>query len=316
MTAVTGRGSRVAILGATGPTGRQLARELGGRGMTVRAVSRSAANLARVFAATAVEQHAADMLDAKATLAAIESAELVVDCIGAPIARIEDHPATARSIAAAIRATGARAVQVSSWWAYVPIRRLPLDESQPRPAGNRLARARREGEDVLADAGAAIAHLPDFFGPEVQASVLQQALAAAADGKPVSWIGRPDTQREYGFVPDAMRMVADLAGHADAFGRHWIVPGAGPITGRAIVALAERHLGRKLRLRAAGPLLLPLLAPFVPELRALRPMLGAYLRPLAFDGTRLRRLLGEPRLTPYDVAIPRTLDWLRARGPG
>jgi hypothetical protein len=60
-------------------------------------------------------------------------------------------------------------------------------------------------------AGAAVVHLPDFFGPEVHTSTVQNALEEAISGKPVSWMGQSDTPREAAYVPDAMRIVANLA---------------------------------------------------------------------------------------------------------
>jgi hypothetical protein len=44
-------------------------------------------------------------------------------------------------------------------------------------------RFRREPEDILLDAGAAVVNLPDFHGPEVHVNTLQQALVEAVAGK-------------------------------------------------------------------------------------------------------------------------------------
>jgi hypothetical protein len=80
-----------------------------------------------------------------------------------------------------------------------------MNESHPRIGGPPWVRYRREAEDVLCTAGAAILHLPDFYGPRVHVSTLQNALNEAASGKTVNWLGRTDVQREYIYVPDAMR---------------------------------------------------------------------------------------------------------------
>jgi nucleoside-diphosphate-sugar epimerase len=204
---------------------------------------------------------------------------------------------------------------VSSYWAYLPFRRLPVDESHPREGGNAYIQARRAAEDILAAAGAAIVHLPDFFGPFVHISMLQQPLADAANGRVMNWVGSPRLAREYIFVPDAMRLVAALARRAEAYGQHWAFPGAGPLTGPEAAAIASAHLGRRVKLRTAGSVLLRLVSLFNRDLRDFLPMVPHYLRPMRYDGGKLARLLGEPELTPYDEAIPQTLDWLRASGP-
>src|SRR5690606_8746625 len=216
----------------------------------------------------------------------------------------------------AARATGASIVHVSSFWAYLPIRYLPLDEKHPRDDGNRFIVARREAEDVLLDAGAAIAHLPDFFGPEVHTSTLQRALEEIVDGKPVNWIGSRDVEREYAFVPDATRIIAELARTREAFGKRWIVPGAGPLSLDRLVKIAERHTNVRVRTRTAGVLTLKMASLFLPSLREFLPMAPHYVRPISYDGSRLRALLGELPVTPYEESVPATLGWLRARRAG
>ena len=216
--------TKIAIVGATGPTGIHLVAELRLNTAVVRAIARDMDKLARLFPDTAVEKRAADILDADATLRAVEGCDLVYDCIGLPGDRMHLHPVTARNIAGALRHTKARCVQVSSYWAYYPQVRTEMNESHPRNGGPPWVRYRREAEDVLREAGAAILHLPDFYGPHVHVSTLQNALNEAASGKTINWLGRPDTQREYIYVPDAMRIAAAIGARAEAFGGHWCAP--------------------------------------------------------------------------------------------
>jgi nucleoside-diphosphate-sugar epimerase len=301
---------QAAVVGATGPTGRHLVRELLRRGVSVRAVSRSEGNLRRAFGEAKVKRTVADGLNAVALRRALAGCDIVFDCIGLPLEQIADYPGTARNIAAAISGSGARAVQISSYWAYLPLRQLPLSEKHPRTGGNRLMKIRREAEDILRGAGAAIANLPDFYGPEVHASSLQQVLMEAAAGKRINWIGSPETPREYIYVRDAMQAVISLASCKQAYGELWIIPGAGMISLTQIVEIAANHLGRTLKVRSAGPLMLRLISLFVKELREFLPMVPTYLQPISYDGTKLRRLLGNIPATPYAEGIPCTLDWL------
>jgi uncharacterized protein YbjT (DUF2867 family) len=163
-----------AILGATGPTGIDLANILHGQRVAVRVVSRSAANLQRAFGEPAFEKVVEDVLDANAAMRAVDGCPLVYDCLGLPADQMHLHPAAARNIAKAVRATGARCIQVSSYWAYLPLQRSLLNEAHPRSGGPDWVRWRREAEDVLRDAGAAILHLPDFYGPDVHTSTAER----------------------------------------------------------------------------------------------------------------------------------------------
>jgi nucleoside-diphosphate-sugar epimerase len=292
-----------------------LAAELARSGAAVRVVSRSKARLALAFKGLETEQVAADMSNAEDARRAIEGCDVVFDCIGLPADRFADHPRTARQIAAALAPTGARAVHVSSYWAYLPLRRSPVDETHPREGGNAYMRGRREAEDILRDVGAAVVNLPDFYGPQVHSSSLQQALGEMAAGKTVNGIGSPDTAREYIYVPDAMKAVAALAGHEQAYGKHWVVPGAGPVSLARIARIAGDHLGTQVRVRSAGRLVLRLVSLFSRPLREFMPMVPTYLQPIAYDGSKLRLLLGQVPVTPYEEGVPQTLDWLLRRNP-
>lgn len=106
-------------------------------------------------------------------------------------------------------------------------------------------------------------NLPDFYGPEVHTATLQQTLAQAVEGKTVNWVGSLDTAREHVYVPDAMKAVAQLAFHEEVYGKHWFVPGAGPISLRRVLAISEQRLGRRIPARASSAWTLRLLSLWV-----------------------------------------------------
>ena len=301
--------TKVAIVGATGPTGIHLAAELRKTTAAVRVVARDMDKLARLFPDAAVERRSADILDADATLRAVDGCDLVYDCIGLPGDQMHLHPVTARNIAGALRHTKARCVQVSSYWAFYPQVRSEMDESHPRSGGPPWVRHRREAEDILCKAGAAILHLPDFYGPQVHVSTLQNALKEAASGKTVNWLGKADVQREYIYVPDAMSIAAAICARAEAFGTHWCLPGSGPLSGRQAADIAGRHLGRPVRLRSVGLTTLRIVGLFNKDLRGLLQVAPDYMKPVRYDARKLQGLLGPPQMTSYDAGIGQTLAW-------
>jgi len=302
--------TKIAIIGATGPTGIHLAAQLRKTDAIVRVVARAMDKLSRLFPDTAIEKWAADVLDANATLRAVESCDLVYDCIGLPGDQMHLHPVTARNIAGALRHTKARCIQVSSYWAYYPQVRPALDENHPRIGGPPWARYRREAEDILCEAGAAILHLPDFYGPQVHASTLQIALNEMASGKTVNWLGKADVQREYIFVPDAMSIAAAIGAHAGAFGRHWCLPGAGPLSGRLAADIAGHHLGRLVKLRSAGMTMLRFVSLMNKDVRGFLQVAPNYVKQVRYDARKLQGLLGLVKMTSYDAGIGQTLAWI------
>jgi nucleoside-diphosphate-sugar epimerase len=302
--------SKVVILGASGPTGIHLATALRQAGSQVRVVARALDKLTRLFPDQGIDKREADMLDPDEARRAVEGCDLVYDCIGLPGDQMHLHAATARNIARAIAQSKARCVQVSSYWAYYPQLREAMDESHPRDGAPPWVRFRREAEDILLAAGAAILHLPDFYGPQVHVSTLQNALEEAAAGKTVNWIGGADIAREYIFVPDAMRIACALGRRDQAFGQHWCLPGSGPLSGRQLADMLSGQLKRPVKLRTAGLWMLHLVSLFNKELRGFMQVAPNYAKPVRYDARKLERLLGPQAMTPYDRGLALTLDWL------
>ena len=304
---------RIAVVGATGPTGRVIADAFARGKTTVRTVSRRMDRLDEAFPGPRFEKLAADALDPASLSAAVEGCGLVVDCIGLAGEQMDDHPRTARNLAATLKSANARCIQVSSFWSYMPFRETPITDSHPRSGGPAWSRIRRETEDILRDAGAAIVHLPDFFGPHVHTSLLQMPIAEAAGGKTMNWIGRPETERDYLYVPDAGPVIAALSACEAAYGKDWTVPGSGPLSGNGLAEILTATLGTRVKLRPAGPLMLRLASLFDKDLRAFMPMVPEYLKPMRYDGTKLEALVGNVKRTPYQTAIGETVRHLQSR---
>jgi len=56
-------------------------------------------------------------------------------------------------------------------------------EDRPLAPGSDKARIRRQQEDVLLEAGACVARLPDFFGRGAEIAILNDALQSVRDGR-------------------------------------------------------------------------------------------------------------------------------------
>jgi nucleoside-diphosphate-sugar epimerase len=306
---------RIAIVGATGPTGRALARELHALGLAVRVISRRGGALQACFPQEGIEKTPADALEFASLSKALKGCGVVVDCIGLPPDRMDEHAATARNIARFVAEAGARCLQVSSYWAYMPIRELPISERHPRSGGPPWAKARREAEDILRSAGAAVVHLPDFFGPHVHTSTVQLAILSAMKGGPMDWIGPADVERDCIYVPDAMRVVAQLLTNEAAYGEDWMLPGSGPVSAQRLAEILSGLLRREVRVRAAPPWLLRLLSFFKKDLRGFMQMVPEYVKPLSFDGAKLERLLGPTPRTSYEEALRETVASIRVEAP-
>jgi nucleoside-diphosphate-sugar epimerase len=188
--------------------------------------------------------------------------------------------------------------------------RTEMNEGHPRSGGPDWVRYRREAEDILCEAGAAILHLPDFYGPQVHVSTLQNALNEAASGKTVNWLGKTDVHREYVYVPDAMGIAAAIGARGEAFGSHWCLPGGGALSGQETADIAGRHLRRSVKLRSVGLTMLRIVSLFNKDLRGLLQVAPDYMKPVHYDARKLQGLLGSPQMTSYDAGISQTLAWI------
>jgi nucleoside-diphosphate-sugar epimerase len=142
---------------------------------------------------------------------------------------------------------------------------------------------------------------------------VQSALEEALAGGPVHCLGRSNTPREAAYVPDAMRIVADLAERDEAYGTDWALPGSGPLSADRLAEIASEHLNRPIKASGAPGWLLKILALVHPAIRQIRPMIPHYARPVRYDTSKLRGLLGEVQTTPFEQAIPATLDWIGSK---
>lgn len=309
--------SRVAILGATGPTGIHLAKTLRGTVSAIRVVSRSEENLRRSFSkpdgSTELELLAADVLDESAARRAVAGCELVFDCIGLPPSLMDRHADVARNVARAAGDARARIVQVSSYWSYLPVIELPLDETHPRKGGSPWIEARRAAEDVFQAAGAAVVQLPDFYGPHVHSSTLQNALNDAVAGRAMRWIGSGAVERDYVYVPDAMKWTRELARHEEAYGERFLFPGAGALSAQRLAELLRPILDREVSVRAAPPWLLKIVSWFNADLRGFMQMVPHYARRITFDTSKLEKLIGALDITSYADGLAETISWIRKR---
>ncbi len=109
-----------------------------------------------------------------------------------------------------------------------------------------------------------------------------------------------------------MKIAARIANHPEAFGADWVLPGSGPLSGAQAAEIASRHLGREVKARSAGMLMLRFVSLFNRGLRGFMQMAPDYMKPIAYDAAKLETLIGRPEMTSYETGIARTLDALSA----
>ena len=288
--------------------------ELDAHDVPVRVVGRDVARLEREF--PAAEARTADFLTGDRLDAAVDGIDTIFYLAGTPYTHFEQHPVMTRfALAASQRAGVKRFVHIANVYAYGPARSRPVPESQPREPNTRKGRWRLEQEQLVEAAHAAhgmsttIAHLPDFYGPNADNSLLNVFLRDVVARKTGTFVGVPDAEREFIFVPDAATVLIALAARDEAYGQRWNIPGTAT-TARTVVDLAASMLGTA-KVRYAPKLLLQTMGIFNPMMRELAEMYYLSDSGFVLDGTKLHQRIGAFPPTPLEDGIAETIAWMR-----
>jgi nucleoside-diphosphate-sugar epimerase len=305
----------IALWGANGAIGRSVASALRAQGRPYRVVGRSRERLERTYAADPLAEIITWNPDDPASVrAAAEGVETIVFLLGVDYWRFDLHPVLMRATLAAAKAAGVRRMLlIGNIYPYGRAQSNPVREDHPRTPHTYKGRMRLEQENLVLEAHRAgwiegtILRLPDFYGPDVENSVLRELFANGAAGKTANLIGPIDPPHEFVYVPDVGPVVLRLIEEPRAYGTWWHLAGAGVTTTRAMVERVERELGRPVKIMVAGKAMLRLLGLFNPTLRELVEMNYLQSEPLWLDDSALRELIGPVEKTSYDDGVRATL---------
>ncbi|MFN3437440.1 MAG: NAD-dependent epimerase/dehydratase family protein [Acidovorax sp.] len=312
---------KTALFGAAGAIGQSIAAALSATGRPYRVVGRTESSLRKAFGADPLAEVVTWNPDSPASVqAAAAGIETLVYMVGVNYWQFELHPELMRkTLAGAIAAGVKNIVLIGTVYPYGMPTANPVREDHPRMPHTFKGRMRKAQEDLVMQAHgegrihATVLRLPDFYGPGVQASLLDGAVQAAVHGGTADMVGPIDRPHEFVFVPDVGPVVARLIDTPAAFGKIWNLAGAGVTSQRALVAEMERQTGTRLRLRVASKTMLRLIGLFKPFMREMVEMHYLLTDPLLMDDSALQQLIGPVRKTAYAKGIRQTLAAAKAR---
>jgi nucleoside-diphosphate-sugar epimerase len=313
--------SKVALLGAAGAIGRSIADAFRAEGAPYRVIGRSDENLRHSFGADPLAEikpwNLDDGLSVRQALAGIETA---VYLIGVNYWQFQLHPELMRRILECAQLAGVkRILLIGTVYPYGRPQTNPVNEDHPRNPHTFKGKMRKEQEDILFadhEAGkmqACELRLPDFYGPNVDKSLLWNAFVAAKKGGRAQLVGPIDTPHQFVFVPDVGPIVLRLLQTPAAWGKAWNFAGSGTTTQRELIKEIYAMTGSRLRMMVAGKTTLRLMGLFNPLMREMVEMHYLQTTPILMDDTRLEKLLGSLDRTSYDEGIHLTLESMPAR---
>ncbi len=302
---------RIAILGAGGGLGRNVVDAARAAKHEVVALVRDPGRAELPDEVTTVAGDAARIDDVER---AMTGADATLFCVNPPLATwlTTFRPLLECAIAAA-RRTNTRLVFPANVWIYGPGRTGDLvgESRTPSPTSQRGG-LRAEMEQRIAAAGIryAMVRLPEFYGPSVVTLTARVFRAALADRRAL-WPGPTEVAIELVYMPDAARVLVEVAVAADCDAAVFHLPGA-RTTPRSFVELVYKEAGRKPRLFGVPPWLLTAAAVFDATVRGVADVGHLWTHPILLDGTSYAARFGAIPRTPLADAIATTLAWHRA----
>ncbi len=299
----------LAVTGALGGLGAIVVAEAARRGIAVRALTRREAALPE--GATAMR---GDALAVGDLVRLTDGAAALVHAVNVSFSADWERSVTGLLDTAieACRRTGARLVYPGNVWVFG--RGLPgkrYDEREPHAPSSSKGRTRAANEATLRGSGVSysVVRLPEFYGPHVT-TLTGPPLRNIAQGKTARWFGDPELEIELVYMPDAARLLVDVATDASAANEVFHLPGAGAITPHAFFSEAIRQSGGRGKLQALPTWVVRAAGVLSPSARGFADILHLWEDPILLDGGKARARF-DLRPTPYSEGLERTLAWLR-----
>lgn len=307
------------VLGATGGAGYAIAHALHDTGLAVRAVNRSGT----AAVAPAVEPCAADITSREGIARAISGAAVVYMAAQPPYHRWpEEFPAMLETVIDATAAEGAKLVMVDNLYGYGPGSGT-MAADKPERAEDRKGKVRRAMTEMLLDAHrrgrlrVAIGRASDYFGPHSDNSAITAlAIAPAAAGKSIRWLGSLDVPHSVAYLPDIARAYVELGTSDGADGGIWILPHGSAVTGRHFLETVNAILARPVKTGVVSRSMLRIASPFHRISRESLDIAYQWEAPFIAEDDRFQSVFGPFETTPFEEAVRNSIEAYRRGDAG
>lgn len=307
---------RVLVLGATGGTGSAIVQELLSKHLQVVVFGRSLEKLKQRWP-SATDWRVGDVFDYQSIVAAGKDCETIFQCAAIPyhLTTSQQLP-LGKSVMHAAQILKSRVVFIDGIYAYeATLGRLVRETDPLKPVSKKGATKRDLAELLFSrqyqDVAVALMRLPDYYGPTARkSSYLGMTLIGIAKRQPTIFIGRQSVAREFVYLPDAAKMIVQLADKTSAYQQAWNIPGQ-KITGRELVRLAKHDAGSWAPVMSLTKSLLRICGWFDADIREIVEMTYLTEKPVFLDGQKFRETIGPIAATSFSVGIAQTIESLR-----
>lgn len=307
------------VLGATGGAGKAMVSELLDRGIKVIAFGRNEDKLKGL-----VEEHhfnqclsykLGDIFDYQTIVDASKGAEVMFQCANVKYQEMEEQlQPLGESVMKAADTLGIKIVVVDGVYVYGH-QIAKGDENHPKRPHTKKGKIRIEFENLIFSdkwkhAEALIVRLPDYYGPTAQTSYLQFTLEGMANRKVSVFLGNLKTPREYVYLPDAAKMIVNIAEKDDAYGENWNIPGGGLISGKQIIQIARDVTENRKMVIPLKKKAIRLIGLFDPLMREVVEMMYLTKEGFVLSGEKYEKRIGPVPKTPFKKGLEENLRYL------
>lgn len=300
------------IIFGTGPLGRWTADALLKLGKTVRLVNRSGK---MADAPLGVEIIASDAYDTAKNIAITKGAVSIYQCAQPHYHEwAQKFLPLQKAILDAAITNHAKLVVGDNLYMYGHFNGI-LREDSPYQPNTKKGRVRAAMAQEILDAHAAgkvraaIGRASDFFGP-YDTALTGYAIQPAVQSKTINLLGSASQPHTFTYIKDFGLLLAILGTCDEALGQVWFAPSNPPLTQVEFVKLMEAELGKPVKFRVGGPLMMRVLGLFNKEIAETVEMLFVWLNPYEVDSSEAEKAFGL-KPTPLKQALKETLDWCR-----
>jgi nucleoside-diphosphate-sugar epimerase len=296
------------ILGSGGAIGDLLATELLRYTDKVRLVARNPRKIN-----VSDELWKADLTNGDQVSAAVEGSDVVYLCAGFKYDITvweRDWPLVMQNVIAACLKHHAKLVFIDNVYMYSEAAIPAMTEESPLAPPSRKGKVRLQIANMILEAGvdgelkALIARSADFYGPNVNTSVLKiSVFDNFAKKKSAMWLTNANKIHSFTYTPDIAKATAMLGNAPDAYGQVWHLPtSAEKLTGIDFINMIAAEMHVKPSYHTLPKFMMRILGLFMPMLRELGEMQYQNDRDYFFDSSKFEKKFAF-RPTPYAVGI-------------
>lgn len=182
----------------------------------------------------------------------------------------------------------------------------PWSETTPHLAQNSLGKIRIDLEQSYRDAGVRtiVLRAGDYLDTEASGNWFDKIMAPSLSKGVLTFPGRIDIDRAYGYLPDVARAAVALSEKRDELPRFIDVPFTGfTLSAEQMAAHLAHARGHDVRVKKMAWWPLRLMWPFMPDMKFIFEMRYIWNTSHSLDGTRFNALLPDFQPTPVEEAL-------------